>query len=74
MTAGRWADGAAEVQIVSSEFTLREALSLMMTDSLRPVLVTDGDGRVSGFVSIELINQSLHQSAHEPRPAVATEG
>jgi CBS-domain-containing membrane protein len=41
--------------------TLRDTLSLMMTDSLKPVLVLDDDGKLTGYVSIEMINSSLHQ-------------
>jgi osmoprotectant transport system ATP-binding protein len=50
-------------QTVTSSLTMREALSLMMTDSLRPLVVVDGDGRVAGYVSIELINRALHDGA-----------
>ena len=32
----------------------------MMSDSLRPLPVVDPEGRVAGYVSIELINQTLH--------------
>lgn len=41
--------------------TLRDTLSLMMTDSLKPVLVLDDDGKLTGCVSIEMINSSLRQ-------------
>ena len=50
-------------QTVTSSVTMREALSLMMTDSLRPLVVVDGDGKVAGYVSIELINRTLHAGA-----------
>jgi osmoprotectant transport system ATP-binding protein len=39
--------------------TLRDALSIMMADSLRPLPVVDPDGQVRGYVSIELINKAL---------------
>ncbi len=67
VTRDRVVDGRVEAgdardleQTVGASTTLRDALSLMMTDSLRPLLVVDGDGRVAGYVSIELINQALH--------------
>ncbi|HVX45997.1 MAG TPA: ABC transporter ATP-binding protein [Mycobacteriales bacterium] len=40
--------------------TLRDALSMMMSDSLRPLPVLDAQGDVAGYVSIELINRTLH--------------
>jgi osmoprotectant transport system ATP-binding protein len=39
--------------------TLRDALSMMMSDSLRPLPVVDSQGGVAGYVSIELINRTL---------------
>jgi len=39
----------------------------MMTDSLRPLVVVDGDGKVVGYVSIELINRSLQREAASAR-------
>ena len=44
---------------VSVDSTLRDALSLMMADSLRPLLVLDQDGNPAGQVSIELLNRAL---------------
>jgi osmoprotectant transport system ATP-binding protein len=44
---------------VPAETSLRDALSLLMTDGARPLAVVDGDGRVTGLVSIELIQGSL---------------
>jgi osmoprotectant transport system ATP-binding protein len=44
---------------LTTSATLREALSVMMTDSLRPLVVLDGEGKVAGSVSIDLINRSL---------------
>ncbi len=46
---------------VATSATLRDALSTMMTDSLRPLLVVDDAGRVAGSVSIDLINASLRR-------------
>ncbi|MDQ6836821.1 MAG: ABC transporter ATP-binding protein [Actinomycetota bacterium] len=60
-------------QTVTTTTTMREALSLMMTDSLRPLLVLDGDGKVAGYVSIELINRALHAEAADARRDKVTE-
>jgi osmoprotectant transport system ATP-binding protein len=57
----RGADAGGTGQTISVDASLRDALSLMMTDSMRPLQVEDADGRRVGFVSIELINQSLHR-------------
>ncbi|MGH9060093.1 MAG: ABC transporter ATP-binding protein, partial [Acidimicrobiales bacterium] len=65
------ADDAREIeQTVATSLTLREALSLMMTDSLRPLLVVNPDGRFAGYVSIELINQALHLPSAVPSDGV----
>ena len=55
------ADAGDGGQSIASTATLRDALSLMMTDSLRPLKVTGADGQLAGYVSIELINQTLHR-------------
>ncbi len=55
------ADAGGTGQTISSDATLRDALSLMMTDSMRPLQVQDADGHRLGFVSIELVNQALHR-------------
>lgn len=60
-------------QTVPIGLTLREALSLMMTDSLRPLVVVDGDGKFVGYVSIELINRSLQKEAASARVAVGAQ-
>jgi predicted transcriptional regulator len=44
---------------------LRDALSLMMTESIRPLLVLDGEGRVAGWVSIDQINKAVRQVPDE---------
>ena len=46
---------------VSSAATLRDALSIMMADSLGPLRVVDADGGELGYVSIELINKAMHE-------------
>ncbi|MGH9070901.1 MAG: ABC transporter ATP-binding protein [Acidimicrobiales bacterium] len=58
---------------VTTDITMREALSLMMSDSLRPLLVVDTDGRVAGYVSIELINKALSAEAKLPGGNVVAE-
>lgn len=44
---------------LATDCTLREALSQMMTDSLRPLPVVDSAGNLAGYVSIDLINHAL---------------
>jgi hypothetical protein len=53
------ADAHRLERALATSATLREALSVMMADSLRPLVVLDGDGKVAGAVSIELINRAL---------------
>ena len=64
------ADARPLERVIGSDATMRDALSLMMTDSLRPLVVLDSTGRVAGYVTIELINRSLgpapRSSAPEP--------
>ncbi len=50
-------------RVIGADATMRDALSLMMTDSLGPLVVLDATGRVSGYVSLELINRSLRPKA-----------
>ncbi|MGH9128267.1 MAG: ABC transporter ATP-binding protein [Acidimicrobiales bacterium] len=59
--------------VVTTTITMREALSLMMSDSLRPLLVVDREGRVAGYVSIELINKALHAESEHGRRDATTE-
>jgi osmoprotectant transport system ATP-binding protein len=51
---------------IARNATLRDALSAMMSDSMRPLIVTDEDGGPVGSVSIELINKSLRRTTTEP--------
>jgi osmoprotectant transport system ATP-binding protein len=39
--------------------SLRDALSLVLTDGARPLVVLEDDGRVAGLVSVEVISQAL---------------
>lgn len=48
--------------VIVSTATLREALSIIMTNSLNPLLVVYPNGCFAGYVSIELINQSLNKT------------
>jgi osmoprotectant transport system ATP-binding protein len=50
--------------------TLRDALSMMMSDSMRPLLVVD-DGKPVGYVSIELINRALREGAEAAQQQAA---
>jgi osmoprotectant transport system ATP-binding protein len=52
--------GDPDERSVSDRATLREALSVIMSDSLRPLRVVDEQGDVTGYVSIELINKAMH--------------
>jgi osmoprotectant transport system ATP-binding protein len=51
---------------ISINSSLRDALSMMMSDSLRPLLVVE-DERPVGYVTIELINQTLREGAEASR-------
>jgi osmoprotectant transport system ATP-binding protein len=55
------AQGAGEARTVASTATLRDALSVMMSDSMRPLLVVDPNGNPTGAVTIELINEALRR-------------
>ena len=39
--------------------SLRDALSLVLMDGTRPLVVLEDDGRVAGLVSVEVISQAL---------------
>lgn len=47
---------------VEQTSTLRDALSMLMIENLRPLPVVGDDGSVVGYATIELINKHLHQS------------
>ncbi len=52
--------------------SLRDALSTLLTDGRRSLVVTEDDGRVAGLVSVELISSALAEGADEdalPAPA-----
>ena len=54
------ANGAAHGATIDPDTSLRDALSLLIADGDRPLAVRDGDGRVAGLVSLELIRAALH--------------
>ncbi len=52
--------------------SLRDALSTLLTEGRRSLVVTEEDGRVAGLVSVELISGALAAGEHEggvPAPA-----
>jgi osmoprotectant transport system ATP-binding protein len=68
VSAARHVDRA---NTVSCRATLRDALSAMMSDSMRPLLVLDADGTPIGSVSIELINKSLRRGPADAEPTAS---
>jgi osmoprotectant transport system ATP-binding protein len=44
---------------VTPETSLRDALSLVLSDGNRPLAVRDADGRLTGLISLELISAAL---------------
>jgi len=52
------------------ETSLRDALSIMLSDSARPLVALDGEGRVAGVVSYELISRAL-AGGTAPSPTTA---
>jgi CBS domain-containing protein len=61
------AHDATAANTVASTATLRDALSVMMSDSMRPLLVVDTDGSPTGAVTIELINEALKRGRKDER-------
>jgi osmoprotectant transport system ATP-binding protein len=51
---------------IAHSATLRDALSMMMSDSMRPLIVVDEHGVPVGSVSIEQINNALSGPTTEP--------
>jgi osmoprotectant transport system ATP-binding protein len=60
------------VDTVSSDATLRDALSAMMSDSMRPLLVVDAEGTPIGSVSIEQINEALRRGRTDAEPTASS--
>jgi osmoprotectant transport system ATP-binding protein len=63
---------AGREDTVASSATLRDALSVMMTNSMRPLLVVDADVTPVGAVSIELINDALRRGGSAAEPTAST--
>ena len=53
---------------VESTTTLRDALSLMLTEGSRQCVVLDGDGRVTGVLSFDHVSRLLSGKVPEPVP------
>src|SRR2546421_1180810 len=64
---GGTADGAATATETTS---LRDALSLMLTNSGRPLVVLDADGRPAGRVTVDMVSATL-SSGGGRRPAAS---
>lgn len=62
------ADG---VRSVSAETSVRDALSLMLTEGGESLSVVDGDGRVEGLLTLGVIEQLLSDEAAEPADEAA---
>ena len=64
---GGVADGAATATETTS---LRDALSLMLTNSGRPLVVLGADGRPAGTVTVEMVSATLSNGGGR-RPAAS---
>ena len=53
------ADGTAHGATIEPDTSLRDALSLLISDGARPLAVSDGNGGVAGLVSLDLIRGAL---------------
>jgi osmoprotectant transport system ATP-binding protein len=53
------ADGTAHGATIAPDTSLRDALSLLISDGDRPLAVSDGNGGVVGLVSLDLIRGAL---------------
>jgi len=60
-----------QADTVSWDSSLRDALSAMMSDSMRPLLVVDADGTPIGSVSIEQINRALQRGRSDAEPTAS---
>jgi osmoprotectant transport system ATP-binding protein len=70
-------DASAAVNVeragtVPSSATLRDALSAMMSDSMRPLLVVDAEGTPLGSVSIDQINNALRRDGAATKPTAGS--
>ncbi len=64
------ADATALGTTARRDTSLRDALSALLTDGRRSLVVTEDDGRFAGLVSVELISSAL--AAHGDEGAVPT--
>jgi osmoprotectant transport system ATP-binding protein len=60
-------DGAANAPEASARTTLRDALSLMLTEGATGVLVRNEDGSTKGYLTFEVVSHLLSQSPDEAR-------
>jgi osmoprotectant transport system ATP-binding protein len=58
------ADGSPDAQPLPPDTSLRDALSIMLTEDGRPLPVADGTGGVRGYVTVQLITRTL-SSRHD---------
>jgi CBS domain-containing protein len=54
------------VRPVSPETSVRDALSLMLSEGGEPLTVVDADGSVEGLLTLGVIEQLLSDEAAEP--------
>jgi osmoprotectant transport system ATP-binding protein len=59
---------------ISRKASLRDALSLMMTEAMRPLLVLDDNGQPVGYVTMEIINEALQTARTEDSAAAGSIG
>jgi osmoprotectant transport system ATP-binding protein len=64
---GQRLHGSRPVDLSTS---VRDALSLMLTVGGQPLAVVDGDGRVCGLMTLEVVEKLLSDEAAEPRAQV----
>ncbi|MGI8678816.1 MAG: ABC transporter ATP-binding protein [Jatrophihabitans sp.] len=62
ITLDRSVDVEAARNSVRQTSSLRDALSMLMIENMRPLPVVDDDGSVTGYATIDLINTHLHQA------------
>jgi osmoprotectant transport system ATP-binding protein len=58
-------DAAPDAQRLSPDTSLRDALSLMLSEGGRPLPVADEGGGIRGYVTVRLITQALSQRRDE---------
>jgi len=53
------ASGSEPYERISCRTTLRDALSIMLSEPERPRVVVDGDGKPAGLVTVDAIGRAL---------------